>query len=104
VSSTENSLGLARSSIGLWMSLIFGVVLGLAVYLISFYLSILIGDLVCSLLVVGFGPSLVQVHLVNSVCVFFSFFCVELYEVFNTSPLFLIFPSLVYLRKKLTWD
>jgi hypothetical protein len=74
VSSTENSLGLARSSIGSWMSLIFGVGLGLAVYLISFYLSILIGDLVSSLLVVGFGPSLVQVHLANSVCFFFLFF------------------------------
>jgi hypothetical protein len=52
------------------MSLIFGVGLGLRVYLISFYLSILIGDLVSSLLVVGSSPSLVQVHLVNSVWFF----------------------------------
>jgi hypothetical protein len=59
------------------MSLIFGVGLGLAVYLISFYLIILIGDLVSNLLGVGPNRSLVQVLLV----IFFFVWCVELYEV-----------------------
>jgi hypothetical protein len=59
------------------MSLIFGVGLGLAVYLISFYLIILIGDLVSNLLGVGPSRSLVQVLLV----IFFFVWCVELYEV-----------------------